>query len=150
MSERELWFLGTRVTVRVSQSDGADGLSVLEHLAPRGDSPPLHVHRDEDEVFHLLEGEARFLVGGRELRARAGETMLAPKGVPHTYRVESEHARWLTVTTGGFEAFVRAMSRPAEADGLPPAGGPPTPEQQQALSAVAAEHGIDLIGPPLG
>src|SRR5688572_21239181 len=45
-----LWFLDTRVIVRIRHADGADGLSVLEHHACHGDSPPLHVHRDEDEV----------------------------------------------------------------------------------------------------
>ena len=58
---RDLWFLNTRVTIRVSYTDGADGISVLEHWAPHGDSPPLHVHEHEDEIFHILEGAFRFL-----------------------------------------------------------------------------------------
>ena len=127
---RGLWFLNTRVTIRVSYTDGADGISVLEHWAPHGDSPPLHVHEHEDEIFHILEGEFRFRVGDRDLRARAGETLLDPKGVPHTYRIESpEGGRWLTITSGQeFERFVRAFGRPAERDGLPERSGPPTPE----------------------
>lgn len=81
----------------------------------------------------------------------AGETLLAPKGVPHTYRVESrEGARWLVVTTrGDFERFVRSLSRPAERPELPASEGPPTPEQADALAAAAREHGIELVGPPL-
>jgi uncharacterized cupin superfamily protein len=42
---------------------------VLEHRVPHGDSPPLHVHRNEDEVFHVLEGELRFVAGDRQLSA---------------------------------------------------------------------------------
>ena len=148
---RHLWFLNTRVDVRASHEDGIDGISVLEHRAPHGDSPPLHIHRNEDEVFHVLEGELRAVVGGKELRAGAGETAILPKGTAHTYRVESPHgARWLTVTTGkDFENFVRAFARTAERDGLPDPSGPPTPEQAQALAAVALQHGIELVGPPL-
>ena len=71
------------VTVGVSNDEGSDGISVLEHLAPHGDSPPLHVHRDEDEVFHVLEGELRFRVGDDELRAGPGSAARA-QGVPHT------------------------------------------------------------------
>jgi quercetin dioxygenase-like cupin family protein len=149
-SMTRLWFLNTLVTVGVGSDEGDDGISVLESLAPRGDSPPLHVHRDEDEVFHILEGELRFRVGDDELRAGPGETLLAPKGVPHTYRVESERGRWLVTTArGDFERFVRSFSRPAEADELPAPAAPPTPEQAEALAAACREHGIELVGPPL-
>lgn len=145
-----VWFLNGLVTVGVSNDDGSDGISVLEHLAPHGDSPPLHVHHDEDEVFHILEGELRFRVGDDELRAGPGETLLAPQGVPHTYRVESEQGRWLVTTArGNFERFMRAVSRPAERDELPEPAPEPTAEQVKALGAVASAHGIELVGPPL-
>jgi quercetin dioxygenase-like cupin family protein len=148
---RHLWFLNTRVEVRVSYQDGTDGASVLEHHAPHGDSPPLHIHRDEDEVFHVLEGDLRFLLSGHELRAGAGETLIVPKGAPHTYRVESPRgARMLTVTVGkAFERLVRALGRAAERDGLPEPAGPPTPEQMKVLASVCRQHGIELVGPPL-
>lgn len=146
-----LWFLDTLVCVRVSEKDGTDGLSVLEHRAPSGDSPPMHVHRTEDEIFHLLDGHIRLHLGGETHDVRAGESVVAPKGVPHTYRVESESpARWLTITSrGDFERFVRRMSRVAEHIDLPPRGGAPTPEAIQALTTTAAEFGIELVGPPL-
>ena len=99
----------------------------------------------------MLEGELRVRAGDTEVRIGAGETILAPKGVPHTYRVEShEGARWLVMTRrGDFERFVHALSRPAERPELPTPQGPPTPEQADALAAVAREHGIELVGPPL-
>ena len=123
----------------------------METLARHGDSPPLHVHRTEDETFHVLEGELRMRVGDAEVRIGAGETLLAPKGVPHTYRVESrEGARWLVITRrGDFERFVHALSRPAERPELPTPQGPPTPEQADALATAAGDHGIELVGPPL-
>ena len=147
----QLWFLDTLVAIRVSHDAGADGISVIESAAPYHDSPPLHVHRNEDELFQLLEGTMRLRVGDKELVANAGDILLAPKGVPHTYRVESpEGARWLITTTGGdFEAMVRAASRPADRGDLPERTGPPTPEQQAALAAVCEANAIDLVGPPL-
>lgn len=144
-----LWFLNTTVWVRIAAEDSPDGLSALESTALEGDSPPLHVHTTEDEVFHVLEGELRLRVGPDEVRLGPGETALGPRGVPHTFRVESPQARWLVVTCkGDFERFVRAMSRPAESGGLPPQA-PPTPEQMERLTDVAAEHGIEFVGPPL-
>ncbi len=145
-----LWFLDTLVTIPVSHADGGDGISMLESLARRGDSPPCHVHATEDECFHLLDGELVLQVDGATRRLRAGETALAPKGVAHTYRVVSESARWLVVTTrGDFERFVRAASRPAEHPGLPAPAGPPTAAGQRALAELALGFGIELVGPPL-
>ena len=146
----QLWFQNSLVTIRVSASDGQDGISVLEHRVPYGFSPPLHLHRTEDEVLHVLEGEFRVRVKDQEHRLGAGDALLAQKGVPHTYRVVSERARWLVVTThGDFERFVRELSRPAPSAELPPHVGPPTLEQQQQLAETALRHGIELVGPPL-
>jgi len=150
-STEQLWFLNTLHTIRVRHDEGADGISLMESLAPHGDSPPLHVHHTEDETFHVLEGELSIRAGDADVRIGAGETLLAPKGVPHTYRVESpEGARFLVITRrGDFERFVRALSRPAERPELPTPHGPPTPEEADALAATAREHGIELVGPPL-
>ncbi|HYG89908.1 MAG TPA: cupin domain-containing protein [Azospirillum sp.] len=146
----QLWFLDTHVTIRVSYTDGSGGVSVLEHQARHGDSPPLHVHHNEDEIFHIIDGEVRFRVGDDDLRAVAGETLLAPKGIPHSYLVLSgQGARLLTITRGGFERLVRTLSRPAQRSGLPDPSGPPTPEQAEALAQACREHGIELVGPPL-
>jgi hypothetical protein len=71
------------------------------------------------------------------------------EGVAHTHRVESPQARWLCVTCrGGFERFVRELSRPAESDGLPPLV-PPTPAEMEQLTRIAKKHGIELVGPSL-
>jgi quercetin dioxygenase-like cupin family protein len=149
---RQLWFFDQLLIVRIAHADGKDGISMFESAGPYGTSPPLHVHRTEDEAFYVLEGELRVKAGDADFRVRAGEAALAPVGVPHTYRVESrEGARWLNVTThGDFERFARALSRPAERNELPPPQGPPTPEQLQALVVAGRQHGIELTGPPLG
>ena len=148
---RHMWFLDTEVTIRVSHQDGSDGVSVLEHRAPHGDSPPLHVHHSEDEIFHILEGEMLFRLADRDVHAHTGDTLLAPKGTPHTYRVDStDGARWLTIIRGGdFEGLITSIARPAERFGLPDPSGPPTPEQVEALGAACRQHGIELVGPPL-
>ena len=122
-----LWFLATRVIVRLPSAAGADNLSILEHHAPFGDSPPLHLHRTEDEVFHVLEGELRLHDAQGDRRLNAGDIAVR----------------------GDFERFVRAASRSAEGPDLPPRGGPPTPEQVEQLASLAAGFGIEIVGPPL-
>ena len=145
------WFLDTLVAVRVPHTLGTDTLSLLEHRAPEGHSPPCHVHRNEDELFHVLDGEFRFQIGDDERRLTAGAYVLAPKGVPHTFRVESAGGgRWFTVTSHtDFERFVRAVGTPAPRRELPPTPPPPTPDAIAHLGTVAAQHGIDIAGPPL-
>lgn len=144
------WFKGTLVNVRLSWSAGEDRVSVVEHYMPHGESPPLHVHRNEDEIFHILEGSMRIHIDGAERIAQAGETVLAPKGVPHSFRVEStEGARCLTITSGGdFENMIREMGEPALRAELPPQAEP-TPAMIIALYEACARNGIDIIGEPL-
>jgi mannose-6-phosphate isomerase-like protein (cupin superfamily) len=150
-AEEEAFFFGnTRVTFLASAFAG-DGLCVIEHRMPYGESPPLHIHRNEDELFLLLEGRMRFRARDTTRILEAGQTFLVPEGTPHTFRVESpEGARCLTVTSGGdFEAMVRAVGRPATGPDLP-VWSEPTAERVFTLGRACALHGIDVIGAPLG
>lgn len=149
-AEERIWFLNSLMTVCRSSASGRDGVAILEFRAPYGDSPPTHVHHDDDEIFHLIEGRMRFRVGDKEFVLEAGQTVVAPKGVPHTFRVESkEGARGLNITAGpNFENFVRAMGRPAEHDGMPEPSRP-SPELIDRMTRTARAHRADVIGPPL-
>lgn len=149
--KEKFWFLDTLVTVHLAEAANADGISVIEHRAPYGSSPPLHIHHTEDETFHVFAGEARFNVGGHELTVRAGDTFVAPKGVPHTFVVTAkEGVVWLTMTNrGDFERMLRATARPAEHDGLPPRMGPPGAAEAAALEKACLANGITLVGPPM-
>jgi quercetin dioxygenase-like cupin family protein len=143
------WFLGTAIRILVSAADGNDDLCVVEHRMPRGESPPLHVHRNEDEAFVVLDGRLRIELGDRTIHLEKGQAALAPKGVPHSFVVESEEAHVLTITRGhDFETMLRGMSRPARGAGLPPRMAP-TPEMVAALTDCCRRNNIDLIGPPI-
>jgi mannose-6-phosphate isomerase-like protein (cupin superfamily) len=146
-----LWFLGTEVTIRKSHSQASDGISIIEHHAAHAASPPLHIHHNEDEIFHILEGEIRLRVGDEDLHAGVGDTSTVPRGVPHSYRVESAGgARWLTIVRGAeFEGFVRSVGHPAGRDGLPDPEGEPSPEQVRELAEIGRRHGLEFVGPPL-
>ncbi|MCB2127541.1 MAG: cupin domain-containing protein [Rhodobacteraceae bacterium] len=144
------WFLNNLLAIPVPAGQGADGISVVEQWAPHGDSPPLHIHHTEDEVFVCLKGRLRIHVGGRDLYLEAGGTAMAPKGTPHSFRVESkEGAQFLAITTGGdFEAMVRRVARKATAADLPEPAVP-TEEMKADLARICAEHRIEIVGPPL-
>ncbi len=142
-----LWFLGFLVTIKASSEATAGAVAVIEHLGPRGSGSPLHVHSREDEWFYVTEGELTFWVGGQVINAPAGSFVYGPRDIPHTFTVSSEQARFLLVTEpAGFEEFVRALAEPAERLEIPPAPG--APPDMTAVAKLAAEHGIEILGPP--
>lgn len=149
-TEENIWFLNSLVTIRRSSAEGPDGVAVLEIHAPYGDSPPTHKHLDDDEIFHLIEGRMRFRVGDTEFVLEAGNTVVAPKGIPHTFRIESpEGARILNITVGpNFENFVRRIGRPAAGKRLPPHADP-SPEMIERLKQAGRDHRAEIVGPPL-
>ena len=63
----------------------------------RGSGPAyLHVHHDDDEAWHIVEGSIKFRFKEREFTASAGTTVIVPAGVAHAYEV-IEPARYLII-----------------------------------------------------
>ena len=141
-----LWFIDNLVHIHVGGDTSGGVLAVCEIRGGRGDMPPLHVHRRDDETFYVIEGELSLFVAGEQLLLGPGQAALAPCGVAHAYRVESEQARWLVITSpAGLDAFIREVAEPAAAEELPPAGRPQDPA---VLGQAAAKVGIEILGPP--
>jgi quercetin dioxygenase-like cupin family protein len=141
-----LWFLDNLVRIRLDAEGSADSLDVVEVAARQGDMPPLHQHHREDEYFVVLEGEITLHIPGSTRTLTAGEAAHAPRGVPHTYRIESPEARWLAISNpSGFASFVAAVAEPAGAPELPPEG---RPVDMALLGAAAEAAGIEILGPP--
>lgn len=142
-----LWFFGGVTTIKADGDATGGRMMLTEQAAPRGTGSPLHVHRNEDEWFYVLEGELTIWVAGRTVVAPAGSFVFGPRDVPHTFVVSSEEARFLLAThAAGFESFVRKLGTPAPAAELPPAPG--TPPDMGPVMQAAAEHGIEILGPP--
>jgi mannose-6-phosphate isomerase-like protein (cupin superfamily) len=142
-----LWFFGALAIVKASGETTAGRVTVIEHLAPEGSGPPIHVHHREDEWFYVIEGELTFWVGGRIIKAPTGSFVYGPRDIPHTFTVTSLQARSLVVTEpAGFERFMRALSEPAAARTLPPVGV--LLPSRDKIMAAAAEFGLEILGPP--
>jgi quercetin dioxygenase-like cupin family protein len=142
-----LWFFGGLTTIKADGAETGGCAMVTEQLMPRGSGSPLHVHDNEDEWFYVLDGELTIWVEGKTVVASAGSFVFGPRGVPHTFVVSSEQARFLLVTEpAGFEGFVRALAAPAAAAEIPPASTAP-PDMEPVLRA-AADYGLEILGPP--
>jgi quercetin dioxygenase-like cupin family protein len=143
-----LWFLGTLATIKIPGEATDRRFALIEFLFPHGASPPLHTH-PQDESYVVLEGRLTIQAGEQRFELEAGGAAVVPMGVAHTFRVDSDTARVLVLSTpAGLERFVRDGSVPATAATLPPPDAPrPSSEE---LEAVFRAHGQVNLGPPLG
>jgi quercetin dioxygenase-like cupin family protein len=142
------WFLGTLATIRVPGTAAGDRFALIEFLFPHGASPPRHTH-PQDESYLVLEGRLTIVAGDDRFVLEEGGAAVVPLGVPHTFRVDSETARVLVLSTpAGLERMVRDGSVAASEATLPPADAPrPSPDE---LAAIFEAHGQVNVGPPLG
>jgi quercetin dioxygenase-like cupin family protein len=143
------WF-GNGLWEFLIPSEITDGkLSVFRATMPEGFSPPRHIHTREDEVFLVVDGDVCFDLDGDRRFAGPGTTVYMPRGVPHTFRIQSPAATMLGIMVpGAFEQLFRDLSVPADERALPEPGTVPFD-----LSAVMAEQirlGTEVVGPPMG
>lgn len=121
----------------VPQDSG--GLLVLENTFHARGGPARHLHHDQDEWFYALEGEFVIEVGAERYTLQPGDSLLAPRRVPHVWAYVGGGARGRILITfmpaGKMEAFFREVTK---ANAMPP--------QDPALWRA---HGMDLVGPPL-
>jgi mannose-6-phosphate isomerase-like protein (cupin superfamily) len=76
----------------------------------RGSGPTLlHVHHEDDEAWHVLEGHLRFRFADRAIDATAGATAFVPAGVAHTY--EAIEARYLIILTPRLVDMIDELKR---------------------------------------
>jgi quercetin dioxygenase-like cupin family protein len=143
----QLWFLGTLATIKIAGRATEGRFALIEFLFPRHASPPLHTH-PQDESYVVLEGLLTVRAGEQRFVLEAGAAAVVPMGVAHTFRVDSDTARVLVLSTpAGLEEMIRDGSVPATAPTLPPSDAPrPSPEQ---LEGVFRAHGQVNLGPPL-
>ena len=139
---QQRWFFGMLAEVKASAADTAGQYTLVEITAPAGLETPLHVHYNEDEGFHVLEGSVTILVGDETVELAAGQHAFGPRDVPHKFRVGPDGARMLWVLTpGGFEDFIEEVSVPAEAPTVPP----PSVVPPENVAEIVRRHGNELL-----
>ena len=142
------WWFDSLTVIKATAADTGGQMTILEITEPPDTEAPLHVHHREDEAFWILEGSATFEVGDRTIEAAAGDYLFGPRHIPHRYTTGPEGCRMLFIfTPGGFEELLRATSRPAQANALPPpSDAPPSEEEMQQMQTAIQEYGCELLG----
>lgn len=142
----DIWFAGTLMRLLADHESTGGQFALIEQRAAKGFSPPLHVHRHEDQLFYLLEGRLTVRLGEVERSLERGQTAWLPRGVAHSFRVESEEARLLEISTpAGFERFHLDLSEPARELRIPDA----MVVDVDLFAATSARYGCDIVGPPM-
>ena len=145
------WFLNALVVTKADYAETGGAYYLMEHLFTAASNPPTHIHVDEEEAFYVIDGELEIEVDGVTTVARPGSFVLAPSGLPHAFRVMSDTARVLSIssapsgnTNGGFPHFLREVGEPAKALALPVPQAP----DPAVLTAAAATHALEILPPP--
>lgn len=133
-------FRGTNANdVKISGKDTGGQLAVFEYLGKEKTGPVLHVHHHQDEIFSIIEGEYLFQVGSEQFTVSAGDTVFAPRGIPHTWiQLSSVGKQVYAVQPAGKleEMFVK----------LTELKGPPS---EKVLQQIHRDAGLEVLGPPL-
>lgn len=114
------------------------GCLVLENTFHEKGGPARHLHYDQDEWFYALEGEFVLEIGPHTFRLAPGDSVLAPRRVPHVWAYIGQGVGRMLIVfmpAGKMEAFFREVTK---ANAMPP--------QDPALWRA---HGMELVGPPL-
>lgn len=126
--------------IKVSSSDTAGSFFVFEHAGMGKGGPPRHFHYEQDEWFYVMKSEFAFEVGEERFTLRPGDSLFAPRLIPHAWAHVGEGPGTLLLAVqpaGSLEAFFMenaAMDRP--------------PTHEEAERSFAA-HGMRVVGPPL-
>jgi mannose-6-phosphate isomerase-like protein (cupin superfamily) len=118
---RALWHFNALLIFKALSVE-TDGLFwMMEVFAEARFGMPVHIHGNQDEVLYMLEGEIVSVVDNEELIHTSGAFIYIPRGVPHTVRIKSAIARWLSLgISGNLDQWFFETGDPAKALTLPP------------------------------
>lgn len=133
-------FGGLRIDAKVPPGETDGDLYIIEHNDEAKGGPPRHVHHAQDEWFYVLEGAYHIEIGEERFDVGPGDSVFAPREVPHVWAHVSEGEGRLIIAfqpAGQMASFLGALA------GM---GSAPSPE---VMASLFASHGMTMLGPPL-
>jgi quercetin dioxygenase-like cupin family protein len=76
---------GQAVVFHKTAADTGGKFLRVELQAPAGLQVPLHVHREQEERFEVLEGRVHIRIGRQVIVCGPGDTAVCPPDTPHRY-----------------------------------------------------------------
>ncbi|MGI9532998.1 cupin domain-containing protein [Lutimonas sp.] len=133
---RKLNVLGDNQIIKLSAKDTNGQFSLIEQNNDPGTGIPLHVHQDEDEVFHVLLGQIEITIGEEMTTLNSGDLIFCPRGIPHSFKVVGDQKAkvMLSIFPAGLENMFEELAV------LP--AGPPDPEK---VVEICGKYNISFI-----
>lgn len=139
----DTYWTGFPNTIRVSGEETDGAFTVIELRIPPGFSAPPHIHHNEHQTDHIVEGELVFTVGEDTIEAETGTIVHCPKDIPHTFRNEtdSEAVVYDWLHPAGFDEFMKRAA--------PPVTDPSNPPEldMDRVRELAPEYGLEFLPP---
>ena len=126
--------------IKVSGKETDGSLFVFEHAKMSKGGPPRHFHYEQDEWFYVIEGEFTFEVGEEKFLLKPGDSLFAPRMVPHVWANAGKQVGTLLLSVqpaGSLEEFFMKTCQKTQL---------PSPEE---VALLFADHGMKVVGPPL-
>ncbi|MEY9625998.1 cupin domain-containing protein [Sinorhizobium fredii] len=138
-ADRVLEVFGETVIVRGDAGGTLLDAAVIEEIVPPSVGAPLHRHSREDEISYVIEGTFRIWRGNEVLDVGPGGVALLPRHQVHTFKnIGAGPGRLLTVILpAGFERFFKVVAERRPMD-----------EDLAEIATIAAEFGLEILGPP--
>jgi mannose-6-phosphate isomerase-like protein (cupin superfamily) len=133
---RHVYFRALGTTYRVLSPSLNGSAAIVEHtLKPKSLGAPMHKHTHEDEISYVLEGELSVIQDGVEQVAYAGQYVVKPRGVFHTFwNATDKPLRFIEfIVPGNFSNYF------AELEPFLPEGKPPVIDK---VRETAAKYGL--------
>ncbi len=142
-TDEELLIMGGRFDLKVSAKDTGGDLCIYDTRRSTKGGPALHRHHAQDEWFYVMRGEFLVQVGEATVRIGPGDSAFAPRKIPHTFALVSEGEGQMLILfqpAGSMEDFFHGLAR----------FGKEIPKNQEVvMKQLWADHGMEVLGPPL-
>ena len=113
-NERRTIAGANEISYKVSGQDTQGGLFLFEQVSLRKGGPPRHLHYSQEEWFYVMEGEYVFEVGQERMRLTPGDSLLAPRQVPHVWAYVGDKPGKILIgfqPAGKMETFFQEAAR---------------------------------------
>lgn len=105
MKDKPFDFHGAKFTIKVLSSETDYKYTVLDILHPPNLGPALHTHPTGSETFYIVDGNYRFIIDGKRVESKPGDTVFVPKNTPHRFEVGTEGGHAIIISPPELEFY---------------------------------------------
>jgi quercetin dioxygenase-like cupin family protein len=141
--QEELHIMGGLFNCIVSSKDTNGDFCAYDTIRFEKGGPAFHFHHNQDEWFYNIRGEFIVQVGEDIFNLKPGDSLFAPRKIPHAFaKISDGEAQMLVMfqPAGSMEDFFKQMSK---------YGSNIPKDQENKLKELWRTHGMEIVGPPL-